>query len=87
MTVPIQIQRLPRRRKPALTQRAFLWALWALILAALAGIGYGAHGMTPAALERPESVRPAAAARACPPGHAVEWLSSTEMTCLKEISP
>lgn len=84
MSPPIQLQRLPRRHKPALTQRAFLWALWTLILAALAGIGYGAHSMTPAALERPESVRPVAAARACPPGHVVDWLGPSEMQCLKE---
>lgn len=89
MTVPTQLQRLPRRhKKPAPRKRASLFLGLALVLATLLLLAMA--GCSPAEAqepqpERPESGRPAAAQRACPPGHAVEWLSNTEMQCLKEI--
>lgn len=83
MNVPIQLQQLPRRRKPAPLRRAFLWAAAALILAALAGAGYRPHGTAPTP-HHTERVA-AAAQRACPPGHVVDWLNEHEMQCLKEL--
>lgn len=92
MTVPIQIQRLPRRRKPAIKRASLFLGLAALALAVLsllAGCAPADAGEQPSAARhqaQQELRRELAAARhACPPGHVVEWLSSTEMQCLKEI--
>lgn len=88
MSPPIQLQRLPRRRKKPAAARASLFLGLALVLAALlllAVAGCGQAGAQEPQPARPESGRPAVAQRACPPGYAVEWLSNTEMQCLKEM--
>lgn len=66
MTPPIQLQRLPRRKKPALKKRAFFMAglvLAALLLLALSGCSQaGAQQPQPTAQEQRIA---RAAARAC----------------------
>lgn len=61
--------------------------LWRWLLAALAVLVGGVllSGCdAEAAPEQPLTKAELGAARACPKGYAVEWLSSTEMQCLKE---
>lgn len=68
MTPPIQLQRLPRRRKPALKKRAFFMValvLAALLLLALTGCSQaGAQEPQPQPTAQEERVA-RAAARAC----------------------
>ena len=80
MTVPIQLQHLPRRRKPTYLRWAFLWAIAVLTIAALVGIDYQIHET-----QQRETKRHASAQRACPPGYAVDWSGPNEMQCLKEM--
>ena len=58
------------------------------LLAAIVLIGYAVAGQPaePAAAQeaRAELRRDAAAARACPPGHAVLWIDPRTMQCMKE---
>ena len=79
MPSPIQLQRLPRRKKPAPT-RALLFLALLLVVVCSALSGCDAQ----AAPEQPLSKAELGAAKACGKGYAVEWLSSTEMQCLKE---
>ncbi len=85
MTPPIQLQRLPRRRKPALKKRASLLlglaALVMLLLLALSGCSQaGAQEPQPT----PEEQRIArAAARACEGLTPV--FDNGSLSCLKEI--
>lgn len=82
MPSPIQLQRLPRRRKPA-NKRALLF-LALLILLVCAGL----TGCSAQAADAPTSTaadlkRAAAGAWACPGMHA-EWIGPSEVLCLKE---
>lgn len=93
MTPPIQLQRLPERRKKPITRWAllFLGLLALCLLVLLAGCTRADAGESPSAAQvaaQQEMRRELIAARhACPPGHAVQWLSATEMQCLREIDP
>lgn len=87
MTPPIQLQRLPRRRKPALKKRASLLlglaALAALLLLALTGCSQAeAQEPQPTA----QDIKRAAAGKWLCPGMHAEWISNTEVQCLKEKS-
>ena len=80
---PIQLQQLPRRKKPALKKRAslFLGLVLALLLLALSGCSAAdaaQDSASPADLKRA-----AAGAWLCPGMHA-QWLSDTQVQCLKE---
>ena len=82
MPSPIQLQRLPRRRKPA-NKRAllFLALLIALVCAGLAGCNAQAADATTTTAA--DIKRAAAGAWVCPGMHA-EWLDSKTVQCLKE---
>lgn len=87
MTPPIQLQRLPHRKKPALKKRASLLlglaALVVLLLLALSGCAdAGAQEPQPPATAQ-ELKRAAAGKWLCPGMHA-EWIGNTEVQCLKE---
>lgn len=86
MTPPIQLQRLPRRRKPALKKRAFFMValvLAALLLLALTGCSQ-AGAQQPQPMPTAQEQRIArGAARACE-GKTPVLLDST-YSCLKEI--
>lgn len=77
---PIQLQRLPRRRKPA-NKRALLFLGLLLIVLCTALAGCTAQ----AAEEQPLTKQELSATKACPKGYAVEWAGPTEMQCLKEL--
>ncbi|MBS3018573.1 hypothetical protein DJFAAGMI_01305 [Comamonas sp. PE63] len=83
MSPPIQIQRLARRRKPAL-KRALLFLGLLLVLACIAIGGWWAvRGGAGVALTAQDIKRAAVGAWLCPGRHA-EWLSSQTVQCLKE---
>lgn len=84
MTPPIQLQRLPRRRKPA-HQRASLFLVLVLGLAALvlALSGCSAADAAQDSASPADLKRAAAGAWLCPGMHA-QWLSDTQVQCLKE---
>jgi len=86
MTPPIQLQRLPRRKKPAIKRASLLLGLAALVvllLLALSGCSQaGAQEPQPTATAQ-ELKRAAAGKWLCPGMHA-EWISNTEVQCLKE---
>lgn len=70
-------------RNERLKQRcAQLAAAFLCIASALCTTGCGNAS---AAAESPLTRSELGARQACPPGHAVEWISKTEMQCLKEI--
>lgn len=86
MRPSIRIQRLPRRKKPALKKRASLFlglaALVVLLLLALSGCSQAGAQEQPTATAQ-ELKRTAAGKWLCPGMHA-EWISNTEVQCLKE---
>lgn len=57
----------------------------AAFLCAAAALANTACSQASAAAEQPMTRVELGAKQACPPGHAVEWISKTEMQCLKEI--
>ena len=84
MPSPIQLQRLPRRKKPAPTRALLFLALLALFVCA------GLSGCSAQAADAPATTaadlkRAAAGAWLCPGMHA-EWLNEKEVMCLKEKS-
>ncbi|KGH24253.1 hypothetical protein [Comamonas testosteroni] len=84
MPSPIQLQRLPRRKKPAPTRALLFLVLLALFVCA------GMAGCSAQAADSPATTaadlkRAAAGAWLCPGMHA-EWLNEKEVMCLKEKS-
>lgn len=82
MPSPIQLQRLPRRKKPAPTRALLFLVLLALFVCA------GLSGCSAQAADAPTTTaadlkRAAAGAWLCPGMHA-EWLNEKEVMCLKE---
>lgn len=82
MPSPIQLQRLPRRKKPAPTRALLFLVLLLLLLCA------GLTGCSAQAADAPTTTvtdlkRAAAGAWLCPGMHA-EWLNEKEVMCLKE---
>ena len=79
MSAPIQLQQLPRRKKPA-PKRALLYlALLLSCLLFLAGCS------AEAASEQPLTKAEIAAQATCPKGHAVLWIDSTTTECRREM--
>lgn len=83
MPPPIQLQRLPSKKKPALKRALLFLAL--LILAAwlLAGCDARAADPGPTTITPAELKRAAASAWMCPGMHA-DWIDDTTVRCLKE---
>lgn len=82
MPSPIQLQRLPRRKKPAPTRALLFLVLLALfVCAGLAGCS--AQAADAPATTAADLKRAAAGAWLCPGMHA-EWLNEKEVMCLKE---
>ena len=83
MPSPIQLQRLPRRKKPAPTRALlFLVLLIALVCAGLAGCSAQAAD-APATMAGAELKQAARDAFACP-GMTAVWLDEVTVQCLKE---
>lgn len=79
MSAPIQLQQLPRRKKPA-PKRALLFLV--LLLSCLLWlVGCSAE----AASEQPLTKAEIAAQATCPNGHAVLWIDSTTTECRREM--
>ena len=83
MSPPIQLQRIPRRKKPAPTRALLFLALLLIVLCT------GLAGCTAQAADAPVTAtaadlkRAAAGAWNCPGMHA-EWLDAQTVQCLKE---
>ena len=83
MPSPIQLQRLPRRRKPAPTRALLFLALLVLFVCiGLAGCSAQAAD-APTTTAAADLKRAAAGAWLCPGMHA-EWLDAQTVQCLKE---
>ncbi|MBL5978393.1 hypothetical protein JAO85_13975 [Comamonas sp. NyZ500] len=82
MPSPIQLQRLPRRKKPAPT-RALLFLMLLLIVLCSGLAGCSAQAADAPTTTTAELKRAAAGAWLCPGMHA-EWLNEKEVMCLKE---
>ena len=83
MPSPIQLQRLPRRKKPAPTRALlFLPLLVLFVCAGLAGCSAQAAD-APTTTAAADLKRAAAGAWLCPGMHA-EWLDAQTVQCLKE---
>ena len=83
MSPPVQLQRIPRRKKPAPTRALLFLALLLIVLCT------GLAGCTAQAADAPVTTatadlrRAAAGAWLCPGMHA-EWLDAQTVQCLKE---
>lgn len=82
MPSPIQLQRLPRRKKPAPT-RALLFLALLILLMCSALSGCSAQAADAPAATTTDLKRAAAGAWLCPGMHA-EWLDEATVQCLKE---
>ncbi len=83
MPSPIQLQRLPRRKKPAPTRALLFLALLLIVLCAgLAGCSAQAAD-APATTTTADLKRAAAGAWLCPGMHA-EWVDAQTVQCLRE---
>ena len=83
MTVPIQLQRMPRKKKPAPTRALlFLVLLIVVVCTGLAGCSAQAAD-APVTSTAADFKRAAASAWLCPGMHA-EWLDAKTVQCLKE---
>ena len=83
MPSPIQIQRLPRRRKPV-NKRALLFLVLLLIVLCTGMAGCNAQAAdAPTTIAAADLKRAAAGAWLCPGMHA-EWLDAQTVQCLKE---
>ena len=82
MTVPIQLQRIPRKKKPAPTRALLFLALLVLfVCVGLAGCSaQAADAPTTTAADLKQMAKDAFA---CPGMHA-EWLDDKTVQCLKE---
>ncbi|MDL5036811.1 hypothetical protein QRD40_10680 [Comamonas sp. Y6] len=82
MPSPIQLQRLPRRKKPA-NKRALLFLALLILLVCSALSGCSAQAADTPATTAADLKRAAAGAWLCPGMHA-EWLDAQTVQCLKE---
>ena len=82
MSPPIQLQRIPRRKKPAPT-RALLFLVLLLIALCTGMAGCSAQAADAPTTTAADLKRAAAGAWLCPGMHA-EWLNEKEVMCLKE---
>lgn len=82
MSPPIQLQRLPRRKKPAPTRALLFLALLLLLCVWLSGCSAQAAD-APTTTAAADLKRAAAGAWLCPGMHA-EWLDAQTVQCLKE---
>lgn len=82
MSPPIQLQRIPRRKKPAPT-RAFAFLVLLGLLACIWLTGCSAQAADAPATTTADLKRAAAGAWLCPGMHA-EWLDAQTVQCLKE---
>lgn len=82
MKCPVQLQRLPRRKKPAPT-RALLFLALLLIVLCTGLSGCSAQAADAPAATTTDLKRAAAGAWLCPGMHA-EWLDAQTVQCLKE---
>ncbi|EFI63629.1 MULTISPECIES: hypothetical protein [Comamonas] len=83
MPSPIQLQRLPRRKKPA-PKRALLFLALLLIVLCTGLAGCSAQAAdAPITTSAADLKRAAAGAWLCPGMHA-EWLDTQTVQCLKE---
>jgi len=81
---PIQLQQLPRRKKPALKRASlFLGLVLGLIGLVLTMSGCSAADAAQDSASPADLKRAAAGAWLCPGMHA-QWLSDTQVQCLKE---
>lgn len=82
MPSPIQLQRLPRRKKPAST-RALLFLALLLIMLCTGLAGCSAQAADAPATTAADLKRAAAGAWLCP-GMTAVWLDEVTVQCLKE---
>lgn len=82
MSPPIQLQRLPRRKKPAPT-RAFAFLALLGLLVCIWLTGCSAQAADAPSTTTADLKRAAAGAWLCPGMHA-EWLDAQTVQCLKE---
>lgn len=83
MSPPVQLQRIPRRKKPVPKRALLFLALLALIVCAgLAGCSAQAAD-APVTTTAADLKRAAAGAWLCPGMHA-EWIDSQTVQCLRE---
>lgn len=82
MPSPVQLQRLPRRKKPA-PKRAFAFLVLIGLLACIWLSGCSAQAADAPTTTAADLKRAAAGAWLCPGMHA-EWLNEKEVMCLKE---
>lgn len=83
MSPPVQLQRLPRRKKPA-PKRALLFLALLLIVLCTGLAGCSAQAAdAPITTSAADLKRAAAGAWLCPGMHA-EWLDTQTVQCLKE---
>lgn len=82
MSPPIQLQRIPRRKKPVPT-RAFAFLVLLGLLACIWLTGCSAQAADAPATTTSDLKRAAAGAWLCPGMHA-EWLDAQTVQCLKE---
>lgn len=80
MPTLFQLQQLPRRKKPA-PKRALLLLVLLIVILCVGLTGCSAE----AASEQPLTKAEIAAQATCPKGHAVLWVTTTEMECRKEF--
>lgn len=84
MPSPIQLQRLPRRKKPA-PKRALLFLALLIVLVCAGLAGCSSQAADAPADTAADLKRAAAGVWACPGMHA-EWLDAQTVQCLKEKS-
>ncbi|WP_417283533.1 hypothetical protein [Comamonas sp.] len=82
MPSPIQLQRFPRRKKPA-PKRALLFLALLIVLVCTWLAGCSAQAADTPAMTTVDLKRAAAGAWLCPGMHA-EWLDSQTVQCLRE---
>ena len=80
MSAPIQLQRLPSRKKPA-PQRALLFLALLIVLLCLGLTGCSAE----AASEQPLTRAEIAAQKACGRGYVMVWVDQSTVECMREI--
>ena len=83
MGPPIQLQRLPRRKKPA-PKRALLFLALLIVLVCAGLAGCSAQAADTAAMTTTADLKRAAASAWLCPGMHAEWLDSQTVQCLRE---
>lgn len=83
MSPPVQLQRLPRRKKPA-PKRALLFLALLLIVLCAGLAGCSAQAADAAVITTAADLKRAAAGAWLCPGMHAEWLDTQTVQCLKE---